>query len=111
MATDAFLPAETARLVAEQVTGLTADSPQAGPIRLVEAQGTGTEWPIRVLVWVASDQWSSRRVWEVEFEPGDLLGGETKESNASALGATVLVLIQEYLATGPVPGIREITRA
>lgn len=108
MATDAFPPAETARLVAEQIVGLTGDSPQAGAIRLVDAQGAGTEWPIRIRVWAAAEQWPSPRVWEAEFEPGDLLGGETREGNASALAVTVLVLIQEYLATGTGSGIREI---
>ncbi|HEY3481410.1 MAG TPA: hypothetical protein VGL02_21150 [Streptomyces sp.] len=96
--------------MAEQAVGLTADSPQSGAIRLVDAQAAGTEWPIRIRAWVTSDQWPSRRVWEAEFEPGDLLRGETAEGNASALATTVLVLILEYLATGPVAGIREITQ-
>ncbi|MFJ4410231.1 hypothetical protein [Streptomyces sp. NPDC088910] len=111
MVGEEFPPAETTRLVAEKMKGLTGHSPQAGALRIVDAQGTGTGWPIRVRGTVESDQWQSARTWETEFVPEDTLAGESAEGNASALADCFLILVIEDLAVGPVPGIQEILQS
>ncbi|MET8248105.1 hypothetical protein ABZV31_29100 [Streptomyces sp. NPDC005202] len=103
-----FPPFETAQLIAEDLRGKLVLSPQAGPVDIVEAQGDSQAWPITVRFSAESQKWPSPRSWEVTFEEGDILSGESVHANAAALAENAVTLLLETLATGVVGGIREV---
>lgn|SRR5512143_3792768 len=109
MVAEMFPPFETAQLIAEDLRGKSVVSPQVGRVSIVEVHSESRSWPISVRFSAEAHEWASPHSWEVTFEEGDILAGESIRSNASGLAENAITLLLETLATGPVGGIRDVS--
>jgi hypothetical protein len=88
---------------------------RTGPesFQIVQVAPGRNQWPISVQVTVMKTGWQVPRTFEVAFTVDDFDPEDTGATPAAEVGAVlatnVLVLIEEWLAIGPVPGIKEVT--
>ncbi len=70
------------------------------------------QWPISVQVTVNKADWRAPRTFEVPFTVDDFdaedAGGTPLAEVGAMLATHVLILIEEWLAIGPVGGINEV---
>jgi len=83
------------------------------PFWVIGATPGSEQWPISVYITITRPVWSTPRTFEVPFTVGDFAADDTGAIPAAEVGAGLathaLVLIEELLRTGPVPGIKEVT--
>lgn len=80
---------------------------------VVGATPGSDQWPISVQVTITKPDWSTPRTFEVPFTVDDFAAEDTGATPATEVGAGLathaLILIEEWLETGPGPGIKEVT--
>lgn len=80
--------------------------------QVVQVVPGSDQWPISVQVTIMSSDWSAPRTFEVPFTVDDFSSKDTGAIPAAEVGAGLathaLILIEEWLATGPGPGIKEV---
>lgn len=81
-------------------------------IQIVQVIPGRDEWPISVQITVTKSGWSAPRTFEVPFAVDDFASEDTGVTPAAEVGAGLathaLILIEEWLHTGPGPGIKEV---
>lgn len=81
-------------------------------IQIVQVVPGRNEWPISVQVTVTSISWREPRTFEVPFTVDDFASENTGATPSAEVGAGLathaLILIEEWLHTGPGPGIKEV---
>lgn len=97
-----FEPADTARHVAARLDGMRWNTVARGPIDVVSAAPGSLEWPISVRVTVSGAPWTREVSFEARFSVDDTFAGATCQDNAQGLAEDAMILIEEYLETGPV---------
>lgn len=80
---------------------------------VVEATPGSDQWPISVQVTVTKSGWPAPRTFEMPFAVDDFDPEDTGATSAAEVGTglatLILILIEERLAIGPGPGIKEVT--
>lgn len=81
-------------------------------IQIVQVVPGREEWPISVQVTVTRAGWPGPRTFEVPFAVDDFASENTGATPSEEVGAGLathaLILIEEWLHTGPGPGIKEV---
>lgn len=82
---------------------------------VVEATPGSDQWPISVQVTITKTGWQTPRTFEVPFTVDDFAAKDNgtfpAAEVAAGLATHALILIEEWLAIGPIPGpgIKEVT--
>ncbi|MGI8647724.1 MAG: hypothetical protein ACR2JX_05790 [Mycobacteriales bacterium] len=83
--------------------------------QIVQVAPGSDQWPISVQVTVNEADWRTPRTFEMSFNVDDFEYFDVEDTGSTPLAETaevlarrVLVLIEEWLAIGPVGGINEV---
>lgn len=104
-----FDPVDTARRVAEQLRGMRWPAVTKGLLKVLTAEPVSIQWPISFHLIVEGECWKAPRVFLVEQGWEDTFPGNGPENNAEGLAGDAMILIEEYLETGPVERLTELT--
>jgi hypothetical protein len=99
---DGFDPADTVYRVAAAMTGMVWHSLGRGEWTVTSAEPVSFTWPIRVRITVCGSPWPLPRAFEVQFGWADTFPCATPAGNAEGLAEDGMVLVEEYVQTGPV---------
>jgi hypothetical protein len=106
-----FDPADTVHRVAGELRGKHWPTVTRGELEVIAAKPVSTKWPISVRLTVEGEHWSAAREFLVEFGWESTFPGNGPENNAQGLADDGMILIEEYLETGLVERLTEMTRA
>ncbi len=80
---------------------------------VVGAAPGSDQWPISVQVTITKTGWPASRIFEVPFTVDDFAAKDNGAFPAAEVGAGLathaLIRIEEWLHTGPGPGLKEVT--
>jgi hypothetical protein len=105
-----FDPADTVRRVAEALGGKRWPAVTKGDIEVISAEAVCAAWSISVRLTTRSASWNKPRVFLVELGWEDTFPGNSPHGNAQGLADNAMILIEEYLETGPVGRLIELTK-